>query len=242
MTTNDSPISPLRARMLDDMTLRKLGPKTQNGYVRSVKNLAKFLGRSPDIANAEDLRLFQLDMAEHGVSRTTINAHISGLRFFFEVTVDRPAVMKKMKALAVERRLPVILSVEEVGELLRCAPNLKARAALTVAYGAGLRASEVCRLRIGDIDPDRMLLRIEQAKGRKDRHSLLSPSMLVVMRQWWREGDRLGKMLPGGWLFPGMNPVNSLTPRQLNRYVHEAAERGGIEKRVTSHSLRHAST
>ena len=131
MTHNDSPISPLRARMLDDMTLRKLGPKTQAGYVRAVSNLAKFLGRSPDIANAEDLRRFQLDMAQRGVSRTTINAHISGLRFFFEVTLDRPEVMKKMKALPVERKLPVILSVEEVGVLLRHAPNLKARAALS---------------------------------------------------------------------------------------------------------------
>jgi integrase/recombinase XerD len=240
MTDNDSPITPLRARMLDDMALRKLGPKTQKSYVRSVKILAHYLGRSPDITNAEDLRRFQLDLVQRGVSRTTINAHLSGLRFLFEVTVARPQVMKHMKRLPVERRLPVILSVEEVGALLRNAPNLKARAALTVAYGAGLRVSEVCRVRIGDIDTDRKLLRIEQAKGRKDRYTRLSPSMLTVMRQWWREGHRLGKMLPGGWLFPGINPVNPLSTRMPNRYVHEAAQRASLSKRVTPHSLRHA--
>ena len=152
MNPNDNPMSPLRARMLDDMTLRKLGPKTQASYVRAVKNLAKFLARSPDIANAEDLRRFQLHMAQRDVSRTTINATLTGLRFFFEVTVDRPGVVKKLKAVPVERKLPVILSVEETAQLLRCAQPLKARAVLTVAYGAGLRASEVCTLKVTDID------------------------------------------------------------------------------------------
>jgi site-specific recombinase XerD len=227
--------------MLDDMTLRKLGPKTQAAYIRAVKNLAQFLGRSPDVANAEDLRRFQLDMAKRGVSRTTINAHISGCRFFFEVTLDRPEVMRGMKTVPVERKLPVILSVEEMGRLIGHAPNLKAKTALSVAYGAGLRASEVCRLKIADIDSSpRMLLRIEQAKGRRDRYALLSPAMLRLMRRWWREGHRRGKVLRDGWLFPGMNPVNPLTPRQLNRYVHDAADAAGINKRVTSHSLRHA--
>ena len=240
MTDNHSPISPLRARMLDDMTLRKLGSTTQANYVRSVKNLAAFLKRSPDIANAEDLRRFQLEMAQRGVSRTTINAHISGLRFFYEVTLERPEVMTKMKAVAVERKLPVILSLEEMALLIRHAPNLKSRTALSVAYGAGLRASEVCKLKVDDIDSRRMLLRVEQSKMMKDRYALLSPSMLTLMRQWWREGHRLGKMLPRGWLFPGKDPINSLSPRQLNRIVHIAAERAGLDKRVTTHSLRHA--
>jgi len=226
--------------MLEDMALRKFGAKTQAGYVRAVKNLAKYLKRSPDIANAEDLRAFQLDMVARGVSRTTINAHLSGLRLFFEVTLGRPEVMAKMALLPVERKLPVILSVEEVAAVLRSASSLKARAVLSVAYGGGLRASEVCRLRIGDIDTDRMMLRIEQAKGRKDRYTLLSPSMLTVMRQWWVEGHRAGKMLPGGWLFPGLNPINPLSIRMPNRYVHDAARRAGLDKRVSTHSLRHA--
>jgi site-specific recombinase XerD len=114
MTHHHHPVSPLRARMLEDMRLRKLGPKTQASYVRAVRNLAQFLGRSPDLANAEDLRRFQLDITERGTSRTTINATISGLRFFFEITLERPEVMKKVKPVPVERKLPVILSVEEV--------------------------------------------------------------------------------------------------------------------------------
>lgn len=239
MTRTDTPISPLRARMLDDMAMRKLNPKTQAGYIRAVKNLAAFLKRSPDVATAEDLRRFQLDMVRRGVSRTTVNATISGLRFFFDITLERPEVMRRMKALRVERKLPVILSVPEMAQLIAHAPNLKARAAMSVAYGAGLRASEVCSLKVTDIDAQRKLLRIVQSKGLKDRYALLSPAMLIVMRQWWREGDRLGKMLPNGWLFPGMNPINPLTARQLNRYVHQAAEDAGIVKRVTSHTLRH---
>ena len=196
MSDNNHAVSPLRARMLEDMVLRKLNPKTQAAYIRAVKNLTAFLKRSPDTARADDLRRFQLDMVKRGVSRTTINASISGLRFFFEVTLERPAVMRKMKALQIERKLPVILSVEETGRLIANAPNLKARAALSVAYGAGLRASEVCSLKVTDIDSERMLLRIEQSKGLKDRYALLSPAMLVVMRQWWREGHRLAKMWP----------------------------------------------
>lgn len=239
MTTNHSPISPLRARMLEDMRLRRLSDKTQAGYVRAVKNFTVFFGRSPDQATAEDLRRFQLDLAERAVSATTINAHLSGLRFFFDVTLDRPEVVRHMKRVAVERKLPVILSVEEVGQLLEAAPNLKARAAMSLAYGAGLRASEVCRLKVTDVDSQRMLLRIEQGKGRRDRHAMLSPELLDILRRWWREGNRLGKMLPGGWLFPGMDPINPLTPRQLNRYVHAAAEEAGIAKRISSHTLRH---
>ena len=240
MNDNHKPISPLRARMLEDMRLRKLGDKTQAGYIRAVKNLTRFLNRSPDRATAEDLRRFQLHLVETGVSRTSINANLTGLRFFFGVTLDRPEVMKRIQALPVERKLPVILSVEEIAQLLDGAPNLKSRAALSVAYGAGLRASEVCALKVTDVDSKRMLLRIEQAKGRKDRHALLSPAMLEVLRRWWCEGHRRGKILPGGWLFPGQNPVNPMSTRHFNRIVHLAAERAGIDKPVSAHSLRHA--
>lgn len=239
MAQNHS-ISPLRQRMVDDMTLRKLEPKTQQGYLRTVKKLARFLGRSPDTANADDLRAFQLHLVSSGTSGTTINATIVGLRFFFEVTLGRRETMNKMSSVAVEQRLPVILSVEEVTRLIDVTTNPKHQAALAVAYGAGLRASEVCFLKLSDVDSQRMLLRIEQGKGRKDRHAMLSPTLLTLLRVWWREGHRLGKMWPGGWLFPGMNPVNPMTPRQLNRYVHEAAARAGIAKAVSSHSLRHA--
>jgi len=240
MTNSTRSISPLRQRMLDDMRLRKLAPRTQAHYIRAVRNLAAFLGRSPDTAGAEDLRRFQLEMAERGVSRTTINATITGLRFLFEVTLERPELMRKMSHVRAERRLPVVLSPEEVVSLLANAPSLKYRATLSVAYGAGLRASEVVSLRVTDVDSKRMLLRVEQGKGRKDRNALLGPSLLALLRHWWHEANARGQMLPGGWLFPGQNPVNPLSTRQLNRAVHAAADNAGIDRPVSMHSLRHS--
>jgi len=138
------------------------------------------------------------------------------------------------------RRLPAVLSVEEIAQLLQAAPGPKYKAAFATAYGAGLRVSEVVALRVGDIDSDRMLLRIEQGKGRKDRHAMLSPQLLEVLRAWWREGRRLGALLPGGWLFPGRNPIEPLSTRQLNRAIHAAVEAAGIKKRVSLHTLRHS--
>jgi len=133
-----------------------------------------------------------------------------------------------------------VLSVEEVGRLLEAAPGPKHKAALGTAYGAGLRVSEVVALKTGDIDSTRMLIRVEQGKGRKDRNAMLSPQLLELLRQWWREGRRRGVMLPQGWLFPGRNSLEPLSTRQLNRAVHEAAEAAGIRKRVSPHTLRHS--
>ena len=240
MTQNNKSISPLRQRMIDDMTMRKLSPKTQKAYIRAVKDFTRFLGRSPDQASAEDLRRFQLHMASTGVSRTTINATLTGLRFFFEVTLERLQAMRKVSPVRVEARLPVVLSPEEVARVLQAAPGLKAKAALSLAYGAGLRASEVVGLKVSDIDSQRMVIRVEQGKGRKDRYAMLSPSMLEVLRAWYRHARSRGKMLPGGWLFPGQNPVNHLSTRQLNRVFHAAVTRAEIDKRISLHSLRHA--
>jgi integrase len=131
------------------------------------------------------------------------------------------------------RRLPAVLSVEEVTLLLHAAPGPKYKAAFATAYGAGLRVSEVVALKVGDVDSERMLLRVEQGKGRKDRQAMLSPQLLAVLRGWWREGRRLGALLPRGWLFPGRNPLEPLSTRQLNRAVHAAAQAAGIKKRVT---------
>ncbi len=239
MTRNHS-ISPLRQRMLDDMTLRKLKVKTQAAYIRAVKNFSLFFGRSPDLAEPEDLRLFQLHMVKQGVSSTTLNATITGLKFFFGVTLDRPSALKKMSPVRKEQKLPQVLSVEEVTRLLKAASNLKHRAALSLAYGAGLRASEVVHLKIADIDSDRMILRIEQGKGRRDRYAMLSPSLLELLRAWWREGHAQGKMLPGGWLFPGQNPINPLSTRQLNRACKSAAIAACLDKRISMHTLRHS--
>ena len=177
---------------------------------------------------------------EIGVQPPTINGSVSALRFFFNVTLDRPDLSRRLVLARFPRKLPAVLSVEEVGRLLEAAPGPKYRAALGTAYGAGLRVSEVAALKIGDIDSTRMLIRVEQGKGRKDRNAMLSPQLLELLRLWWREGKRRGVMLPQGWLFPGRNSLEPISTRQINRAVHEAAEAAGIKKRVSPHTLRHS--
>jgi site-specific recombinase XerD len=240
MTSSTQAISPLRQRMIDDMRMRKLEPKTRASYVRAVSKRARFLERSPHTASAEDLLRFQLHLVACGTSPITLNATITGLKLFFDITLDRGELMAKMQPVRVDRTLPVVLSREEVARLIASASNLKHQTALSVAYGAGLRASEVISLKVGDVDGERMTLRVEQGKGRKDRYALLPPVLLERLRAWWRVGHAQGKILPGGWLFPGMNPVDPLTPRQLNRAIHAAAETAVIDKRVSMHTLRHS--
>jgi site-specific recombinase XerD len=226
--------------MLEDMRLRKLAPKTQEAYVRAVLRLAKYLHRAPDTATVEDLRNFQLHLVDCGTSPITLNATITGLKFFFDITLDRSELMAKMKPVYVPRTLPVVLGREEVGSLLAATKNLKLQTALSVAYGAGLRVSEVTALKVGDVDSTRMTLRIQEGKGGKDRYAMLSPVMLDRLRTWWRVARAQGKMFDGGWLFPGLNPVEPLSTRQLNRAVHEAALAARIDKRVSMHTLRHS--
>jgi integrase/recombinase XerD len=233
-------VSPLRQRMIDDMRMRKMGGKTQIAYIRAVRRLAAFLKRSPDTATADELRRFQLHMVDTGTSPTTINGTLSGLKFFFDVTLGRAELMVKMQPVPQPRKLPVVLSCEEVARLIAAAPNLKSQAALSVAYGAGLRANEVISLKVTDVDSERMTLRVEQGKGRKDRYAMLSPVLLERLRAWWRVGHAQGKNLPNGWLFPGLNRVDPVTPRQLNRAIHDAAEAAHIDKRVSMHTLRHS--
>ena len=240
MTQTTQSISPLRQRMIDDMMMRKLSHQTQSAYIRAVINLTRFLGRSPDTATPEDLRRYQLHLVETGTSRIMLNHTITALRFFFQVTLDRPEAMAKMSPVREPRKLPVVLSCEEVARLIEAAGTPKYQAALSVAYGAGLRASEIVALKVGDIDSTRMTLRIEQGKGRKDRYAMLSPLLLERLRTWWRTGRTQGKLLEGGWLFPGQNPVNPMSTRQLNRICHLAADAAAIDKRVSPHTLRHS--
>ncbi len=234
----DRSISPLRRRMIEDMTVRGFTACTQRGYITAVRTFTVFFGRSPDRATAEDLRRFQLHMRSQGASATTMNAAVSALRFFFGVTLGRDDA-GGMTTVREPRRLPVILSPEEVTRLLDAAPGLKYRAALSLAYGAGLRASEVVHLKISDIDSGRQVIRVEQGKGRKDRYAMLSDPLLDLLRTWWLAARERGVMLPGGWLFPGQNPVNPLTTRQLRRAFDGAKEAAGIDKRVSLHTLRH---
>jgi integrase/recombinase XerD len=240
MTQTTKPVSPLRQRMIDDMRMRKLSPKTQSKYLRAVINFTRFLGRSPDTATPEELRRYQLHLVETGTSSIMLNATITALRFFFGVTLERPEALSKMSPVREPRKLPVVLSLEEVTGLIAAADKPPYQAALSVAYGAGLRASEVVALKVGDIDSTRMTLRIEQGKGRKDRYAMLSPVMLERLRAWWRLGRAKGKMFDHGWLFPGQNPINPMSTRQLNRICHRAAEAAGINKRVSMHTLRHS--
>lgn len=235
-----SSISPLRQRMLEDMSLRGLREETQRDYIRFVRSFAAFLKRSPDSATAEDIRRFQVHQAESGVQPPTVNSSVSALRFFFTVTLDRPDLARRFVLVRQARKLPNVLSVEEVSRLLEAVPGLKYKAALGTAYGAGLRVSEVAALKVDDIDSTRMLIRVEQGKGRKDRNAMLSPQLLGLLRLWWREGRRRNLMLPHGWLFPGRNSVAPISMRQINRAIHEAADAAGLRKRVTPHTLRHS--
>jgi len=240
METSSQPVSPLRQRMLEDMRMRKLAPKTQQSYIRAVSRFAKYLGRSPDTATAEDLRLYQLHLVDSGTSPITLNATITGLKFLFDVTLGHGDVLAKMQSVRVPHKIPVILSKQEVARLIACAGNLKHQTALALAYATGLRVNEVITLKVSDIDSQRMTLRVEQGKGGKDRYAMISPILLERLRVWWRVARAQGKMLNGGWLFPGRDPIDPLTAKQLNRAIHEAATLAKIDKRVSMHTLRHS--
>jgi len=230
----DEAMSPLRRRMIEDMTIRKFAPKTQHDYVQRVKNFTAFLGRSPDTASFEDVRRYQLHLVARGVGVPTLNQTVATLRFFFRVTLKRHAIVEHTTFIHEPRKLPMVLSPEEVARLLNAAPGLKYKAALSVAYGAGLRAAEVVSLKVCDIDSKRMIIRVEQGKGRKDRNVMLSASLLELLRGWWRAAR------PQGWLFPGRDRVQPMITRQLNRACHAAAQMAEIDKRVSLHTLRHS--
>jgi integrase len=201
--TTTSTVSPLRQRMLDDMRLRKLEAKTRSMYIRAVRRLAMYLGRSPDTVSGEDLRGFHLHLVDTGLSPVTINATITALKFFCEATLRRPELIADLHPVRMARTLPVVLSRDEVARLITAASNLKHRTALCVAYGAGLRASEVIALKVGDVDSKRMTLRVEQGKGRKDRYAMLSPELLQRLRTWYRVAHAKGKILPRRVAVPG---------------------------------------
>jgi site-specific recombinase XerD len=231
---SEKPISPLRARMIEDMRVRSFSPATQRGYIRGVKMLAAFLGRSPDTATAEDLRTFQRHLAATGVTPGVQNMTVSGLRFFFRFTVDKPETTRHLVYTHEPRKLPRALSSEEISSLLTAASEPKDKAMLSVAYGAGLRAMEVVALRVSDIDSKRMLLRVGNGKGGKDRYVMLSPTLLEALRDWYRIAR------PRVFLFPGRDKIGPMTTRQFHRICKGAAERAGLPKWVGPHTLRHS--
>jgi site-specific recombinase XerD len=231
---SEKPISPLRRRMIEDMTIRGFGEKTQNDYIRHVKSFTIFLGRAPDRAEPADLRAYQLHQRESRVQPPTMNSTVAALRFFFTTTCDRPEMARHLRLVKQPQKLPMVLTPEEVLPLLEAAPGPKYKAALAVAYGAGLRVSEVANLKVSDIDSERMVLRIEQGKGKKDRNGMLSPRLLELLREWWLVGQ------PTTWLFPGRDALQPITTRQLHRVVRDTAAAVGIQKRVSPHTLRHS--
>jgi integrase/recombinase XerD len=231
---SETPISPLRARMIEDMSVRKFGEATQRDYIRHVKTFSTFLGRSPATATGEDLRRYQVHQSSSGEQPGSINSSVAALRFFFRVTLNRPQMGHHLTRVPTPEKLRVVLSKEEVAQLLEAAPGVKYKAAFSVAYGAGLRVSEVANLKVSDIDSKRMLLRVEQGKGKRDRYAMLSPRLLACLRQYWSVAK------PRNWLFPGQDPLFPITTRHLHRVVCNTAEALGINKRVTPHVLRHS--
>ena len=228
--------TPLRERMIEDMRIKGMGDKAQKAHIRAIRDFAGFLKRSPDAATPDDLRAYQLHMTDTGVTPPTFNARIMALRFLFGTTCGREEMKRYMQFRTQPRKLPVVLSVEEVSELLKAAPGpgLKYRAALSISYGAGLRAAEVCNLKISDIDSDRMLIHVDQGKGGKDRKVMLSPDLLGLLRNYWYEAR------PAGWLFPGKREITPVSSRQLSRAFNSAKHVIGITKPATLHTLRHS--
>ena len=228
-------ISPLRPRMIEDMHVRHFAANTQETYIRAVEKLAGFLDRSPATATLEDLRRFQLHLTGTHVLPATINVTVSALRFFFTVTLDWPDVARRLTLVHQPYKPPVVLSQEEGMRLLEAVTSVRCKAALSVAYGAGLRVSEIISLKVSDIDNKRMLLRVEHGNGGRTPHAMLSPQLLELLRDRWRIAR------PQVWLFPGRDPIKPMTKRALGVVCHAAARKAGIAKRVSLHTLRHSS-
>jgi integrase/recombinase XerD len=236
-------VSPLRQRMIEDMAGRKLNPHTQRSHIYSCKRFAAWLTRSPDTATPDEVRRFQLYLIESGASICNRNRIMTGVRFLFRVTLRRHDLAAEVWHIKEPERLPPVLSPEEVERILTMATSLKARAMLTLAYGCGLRAGEVVRLRAGDIDSEQMIIRIVQSKGRKDRHVMLPAEVLGLLRQWWKERPTAygaGIAPEQRWLFPGRSKHQPLTTRQFGRLFKEAAKAAGLRKTVSLHCLRHS--
>ena len=241
--TDPTSISPLRQRMIEDMTARGLGQQTQRGHILACQRFAAYLKRSPDTATAEDVRLFQLQLIENGLSIQTRNRTMTGVRFLLRVTMRRHDLAAEVFHMKQPQKLPQIVSALEAKRLLTMAGKLKVRMLLSIGYGAGLRVSEVVKLKVKHIDSALGIIRVEQGKGRKDRQVMLSPETLGLLREWWKaRTTKYDAGVPTGerWLFPGRRQGRPLTQRQVSRLFQEAVEAAGIKKKLTLHALRHS--
>ena len=227
-------VSPLRRRMIEDMTIRNLSPATQQSYTYAVAKFSRHCGRSPDRLGLEDVRAYQLYLIAQQRSWSHINQVVCALRFFYGITLGRSDANEQIVAAREPQRLPVVLSGDEIARFLEAVPGLRNRVALTTAYGAGLRVGEVVRLTASAIDSSRMLIRIEQGKGGKDRYVMLSPQLLQILRTYWRLAR------PGRWLFPGQDPEEPVSVATLQEACRQAARQADLSKAVTVHTLRHS--
>jgi integrase/recombinase XerD len=228
-------MTPLRQRMLEDMQMRNLAANTQKAYLERVTQFARHFGQSPERLGPEQIRAYQLHLVrERGLSWSFLIQTVCALRFLYRVTLRRHEVVECLRYPRKTKKLPVVLSPEEVMRLLQAIRSLKLQAILMTAYAAGLRVAEVAALRIGDIDSQRMLIRVCQAKGHKDRYVMLSPRLLEVLRRYWK------KYRPTDWLFPGRRAGRPLTTRQIYRACRQAAQAAGLSKHATVHTLRHS--
>lgn len=237
-------MTPLRQRMIEDMQLRNLSSETQRAYVHYISGLAQFYQTSPEQLGLEEIREYQLYLVQQRrLSPESVNTFVSAAKFLYAVTLEAVWPEGTLPRARVPHKLPVVLSQEEITAFFRCVSTLRYRAALMTAYGAGLRVSEVASLRIGDIDSRRMLIRVRQGKGKKDRYAMLSPRLLEVLRLWWRSRRPAGeghKPAPEDWLFPGFRRGRHMNAESLQTVCREAAQLAGLNKRVTVHTLRHS--
>jgi site-specific recombinase XerD len=229
--------------MIEDMIARGLGPATQRNHIRAGKLFAAYIKRSPDTATPDDVRLFQMSLIERGLSIQNRNRIMTGLRFLLKVTMRRHDLAAEIYHMKEPQKIPQILSADEARRLLTMAGKLQVRVLLSIGYGAGLRVSEVVKLKVKHIDSELGVIRVEQAKGKKDRHVMLSPELLALLREWWGVRSTkydLGVPVQERWLFPGRRNGLHLTPRQVTRLFHETVEAAGIKKKLTLHTLRHS--
>ena len=227
-------MSPLRRRMIEDMTVRNLSPATQRSYIHAVSKFSRHCGRPPDQLGLEDIRSFQVHLVSQGISWPSLNQIVCALRFFFGITLQQNEIPERIAYARTPQKLPVILGADEVVSFLEAVSSLKIRAALTTAYAAGLRASEAVSLRVADIDSSRMVIEVRQGKGGKDRTVMLSPQLLNILRTYWR----LAK--PKTWLFPGREENGPMHVTALHAACRSACKAAGLTKRVTVHTLRHS--
>lgn len=226
-------MNPLRRRMIDDMTIRNLSPATQRSHLHAVAKFSRHFGRSPEHLDLEDARAFQVHLVATGVSWPALNQTVCAPRFFHGVTLGHAEIPERIPHAREPRKLPVVLSADEVVRFLEAAPSLKTRAALTTAHAAGLRASEAVGIKIADIDSGRMVIRVEHGKGGKDRHVMLSTQLLGILRTYWRLAR------PTHRLFPGRDASRPIDVRVPHAACRSACAAAGLAKRVTVHTLRH---